>query len=42
MKIADIKSWLMDHGHEAAVWELSQKKGAKKGDWVALANSLSG
>ena len=29
-----VKSWLMENGHEAAAWELAQKR-AKKADWEA-------
>lgn len=39
MTVAAMKSWLTDHGYEAMVWELNQKK-AKKGDWEAAINSL--
>lgn len=40
MTVAAMKSWLTEHGYEAMVWELNQKK-AKKGDWEAAINSLN-
>ena len=39
MTIVEIKGWLMDAGHEAKVWELTQGK-AKKADWVAYMRSV--
>lgn len=34
MTVQGMKQWLMEHGHEAEVWQLSNKK-AKKADWEA-------
>lgn len=39
MTIAEIKGWLMDAGHEAKVWELTQGK-AKKAEWVFFMRSV--
>lgn len=38
MTIQEIKEWLIDHGFEADVWELVNRRTprVKKADWVAL------
>jgi hypothetical protein len=36
MTIPQIKVWLTDNGHEAAVWALNSNRTAKKADWVQL------
>ncbi len=40
MTIAEMKAWLMEAGHEAKVWELTQGK-AKKAQWVAFMRSVA-
>lgn len=40
MTVNGMKEWLMGHGHEAAVWELSQKK-AKKKDFEEFIKGLA-
>ena len=34
MTVQAMKQWLMDHGQEEQVWQMSSKK-AKKADWEA-------
>lgn len=36
-----MKDWLMEHGHEADVWALVQKKG-KKSDFETLVRRVTG
>lgn len=40
MPVAKIKDWLMEHGYEGQVWELTKKK-AKKAEWIDFMASLS-
>lgn len=39
--LLQMKDWLMEHGHEADVWALVQKKG-KKADFEALMRRVTG
>jgi septal ring factor EnvC (AmiA/AmiB activator) len=41
MTISQMKDWLMEHGHEADVWALVQKKG-KKADFEQLMRRVTG
>lgn len=36
-----MKEWLAEHGHEAEVWDMSQKK-AKKAEFEALMRRVTG
>lgn len=44
MTIQEIKEWLTERGHEAEVWELTNRKTprVKKADWVDLMRSKQG
>lgn len=41
MTVAQMKEWLAEHGHEAEVWDMSQKK-AKKAEFEALMRRVTG
>ncbi|KAL4859356.1 Guanylate-binding protein 5 [Chlorella vulgaris] len=41
MTVAQIKDWLMEHGHEKAAWDLAQKR-SKKAEYEALMRQVLG